>query len=366
MSSAASLPKTANIGIIGCGRAAQLLHLPALRKLAAAKVIMASDVDKEKLDAIQTLDANIAISEDYNEVIGNPDVHIVAVWTPAFLHKEIAIKALNAGKHVFIEKPLALTLSDCDELIETGSNSIGRATVGFNLRFHRLVRKAQSMILGGAIGRIESVRSVWTGSMRQKEEMPPWRAKRELGGSALFEVGVHHFDLWKFLMGEPIEEISARAKIAGGIERSVVVNAMSSSGVPISAFFSDWTADSNELEVFGDRGVITISLYRVDGLRHHSLSDFSGGMSTRLKDAKQQISSLAEFPKSISLGGDYKSSYYHEWENFIGNIQDSQEPSPSLVDGRYATQVALAASQSAQSNLPVSLGNTPTQLISIN
>jgi len=221
------------------------------------------------------------------------------------------------------------------------------------------------LIREGVIGHIEAMRSVSTGSLRQKRGMPSWRSKRELGGSVLFEVGVHHFDLWKYLLAETIEEISAVAKIEDGIERSIVVNATSRSGIPISALFSDWTADSNELEIYGDRGVITISLYRIDGLRYYSLADFSGGISTRLKELKQLLADAADYPKSISLGGDFKSTYYYEWQNFISDIQNKKDTSPRLEDGRYATKVALAASHSVLSNLPIKLLDSPARVFAI-
>ena len=354
--------KTMHIGLVGCGHAAQQLHIPALSKLDSAEIIMGCDVSKENLQEVQNQVPSIIVTSDYKEVIGNPEVDIVAVLTPAFLHTDIAIKAFEAGKHVFIEKPMALTLGDCRKLIRAESDSKGSATVGFNLRFHRLVSKARTLISEGKIGRIESLRSVWTSSMRQSSDVPSWRHKRELGGSALFEVGIHHFDLWKYLIGEAIEEISASAKVSEGIERSVVVNARSKSGVPISALFSDWTADSNEVEIYGDKGVITLAIYRVDGLKHYSLSDYAGGLSTRIKEGKQILAELHEFPKSLSMGGDYKSSYYYEWKNFISNIQKSKSTSPSLEDGYYATQVSLAASESVVSNLPIKVLDSPDQV----
>lgn len=351
-----------NIGIIGCGRAARVLHLPALSRIPAAKVMMACDVNADNLDRVRSSVPDLITTSSYADVINHRDIDVVAVMTPAHLHTQIGIEALGAGKHLLVEKPLALSLRDCELLMQAASQSTSVVQVGFNLRFHRLIAEAKELIREGAIGNVEAVRSLVTGSLRQKADMPAWRRERGLGGSPIFEIGTHQFDLWKWITGEPITKISARARVVDGIERTAVVNAETEGGLMLSALFSDWTADSNEIEILGDEGMIRVSIYRIDGLRHYNIHAVAGGISTRLMEMKQAFRGLSDFPRILSMGGDFRASYYFEWLGFFNAIEGQDRASPDLSDGKYATQVALTATHSVTINSPVALSEAPSEL----
>ena len=100
------------VGIVGCGRAATSLHAPALRRVDRARVVALSDTDSERLQRLGARCAGAAEYSDYRELLADPRVDLVAVCVPVTQHAEVAAAALHAAKHVFIEKPLALTLAD--------------------------------------------------------------------------------------------------------------------------------------------------------------------------------------------------------------------------------------------------------------
>ena len=130
------------VGLIGCGRVAQERHLPALESLSSAKVVAVADIDANRLEMVANRFQVVRRATDFRTLVDDPDIDALAVCVPAQRHVVVAIAALAAGKHLLIEKPLALDLEECDLLIEKAAKSISKVTVGFNLRWHRLLREA--------------------------------------------------------------------------------------------------------------------------------------------------------------------------------------------------------------------------------
>src|SRR5205814_4342646 len=133
-----------------------------------------------------------------------------AICLPPQLHAEVALAALERGKHLFIEKPPALNLDDCARLIEASKRDPSRKVmVGFSLRWHRLVRQAGEIIKRGELGPIRLVRTVFTSGKQSAATPGSWRTSPETGGGLIFDLGVHHFDLVRFLLESEVEEIHA-------------------------------------------------------------------------------------------------------------------------------------------------------------
>jgi len=138
------------IGIIGCGRVTESFHLPALKQLPNTEVVGLADIDKARLNRVANQFRIERRVTEYSELLSDLSIDCVTVCVPAQFHVEVALAALEAGKHVFVEKPLALTLEDCDRLIEKANSVENKITVGFNLRHHRLIQEAQQIIQEGA------------------------------------------------------------------------------------------------------------------------------------------------------------------------------------------------------------------------
>lgn len=110
-----------------------------------------------------------------------PKVEAVAICVPLRYRRAMALAALDAGKHAFIEKPLTLSLDEADQLIKRAAQSPCKVMVGFNKRWHRLVRQVREMIQRGALGPLELVAAVFTTRSRYRHNVPEWRKRRELG-----------------------------------------------------------------------------------------------------------------------------------------------------------------------------------------
>jgi myo-inositol 2-dehydrogenase/D-chiro-inositol 1-dehydrogenase len=349
--------QTVRIGMIGCGRAAETLHLPALQKVPGVEVLSLADNNADRLALVaDRFDIKQRYS-DYRSLIQDQHVDLIAVCVPAQFHAEIALAALDAKKHLFVEKPLALSLDDCSRLIDKAKETDKKIMVGFNLRHHRLIRKAQSILQEGSLGPIEAIHSIWTSALRSSWKVPEWRNHRELGGGALFEIGVHHFDLWRFLLQCEVAQIFALSKSREWSDETVTVNARMTNGVIATAVFSERTSNHNELEICGQKGRLYISLYQFDGFDLSTLSQLSGSIQGRLWKA---TTFLRDLPKGIAImqqGGDYKMSYGAEWRHLIGAIQNNSTAISSLEDGKRALQVVLAAIESSSTQQPVTIND---------
>jgi predicted dehydrogenase len=150
------------VGIIGCGYAAQSLHLPTLAALASARVVAIADSDPARLRLVGGKCAMARRYADHDALLRDADVEAVAVCVPPRAHAAVAAAVLDAQKHVLVEKPLCLDLDDADRLVERAQGTPLTAMVGFNLRYHRHVRFARSAIAQGLVGPVELVRTLWS------------------------------------------------------------------------------------------------------------------------------------------------------------------------------------------------------------
>lgn len=347
------------IALIGCGRAAQRLHLPALRAIGDVEVVAVADIDGQ---AAERVAACFGIPNHYTTaepILNDPKIDAVAVCVPARFHALSGCTVLEAGKHLLVEKPLALDLAACDRLIERAACSPLRTAVGFNLRCHRLIRDARRLIESDALGPIEAIVSRWTSAIRYREAVPPWRSHREEGGGALFEIAVHHFDLWRYLMGQEIAEVFAVSTAGALPDESVAVTVRLAGGTIATGLFSERTGDSNEIEICGHNGRLCISLFRYDGFEFIP-TGAPLGVGARVKRLAATLGSL---PKGLAImrqGGDFLISYRHQWRVFIDAIRNGTPVPSTLSDGRAAVQAALAAIESIERRAAVRLASDPS------
>ena len=339
------------LGFVGCGRVTESLHLPALRRLTDWQVIAGADSDPGRLDAIANRFGIPRRYPDYRALLDDADVDVVAVCVPPSLHAAVALAALAAGKHVFIEKPLAMSLAECDQLVDHAAHSSSKVMVGFNLRWHRLIRRAREMVRHGALGQLELIRTTFTSGERLRIGSPGWKTRERVG--VLADLGVHHFDLWRYLTGAEVKEISATMRTPNGNGESAMVTACMQNGLIASSVFSDQTSESNELEIHGRKGSIRVSCYRFDGLELIPALDPPGSLRNL---PSRMLATIKEIPGAAaraSRGGDFGSTYEAQWRHFADSIRNDAPVGCTVEDGRRAVQVSLAAMTSVLESRPV-------------
>src|SRR5271170_5461409 len=199
-----SAERHVRVAVIGCGEVTRAKHLPALAQVTGISVVALCDQDGQRSREVAEQFGIAKHCTDAAEIFAMPEVEAVGVCTNPETHADLAVAAMRAGKHVLIEKPLALTMVDCTRMMAASEASKVIAMTGFHMRFHRLIREARQCIREGILGPIESVRMVWH-SPRADFAIPEWKTQRQRGGGALVEIAVHHFDLLRFLLDTEFE-----------------------------------------------------------------------------------------------------------------------------------------------------------------
>lgn len=340
------MKKATNIrlGIIGCGAVVEDHHLPALRRVGGIEVVALADPVPERLSRLARQLGTVRRHSGHAELLESGNVDAIAVCVPPKIHTEVTLAALRHGKHVFIEKPLALSLPECDTLAESVRGNDGlKVMVGFNLRWHRLIRQAREFISQGQLGDIKVVRTVFAAGAA-KRPLAPWRKESATGGGALFDLGVHHFDALRFLLRSEATEVYSLKTPAEDI--STVMMRMEN-GAQVTCSLLEGVGESHTIEIYGDRKWLRLSCYEADGLELFSPGQYPGSIRSRLRAVRQGLGGLPRFAYQMWQGGDYVNSYVNEWRHFASAIMQDTPVECGVTDGRRALEIALAAHASS-------------------
>ena len=345
------------LGVVGCGLVVEARHLPALAHVDEIGVEAVADVDVTRAERVADRFGVPRVYHAALELIGDPALDAVAICTPAAAHAEIGLAALASGKHLFVEKPLALTLADAEAVVECARAARVKAVMGFNLRAHRLVRQARKIVRDGGVGAVRGLTTVFNDPRLEQSNLQAWRTHRGSGGGALLEKAIHHFDLWRVLLEDEVDQVFARSRSVRSDDEVALVSARTRGGVIAETFTSDLTSTANEITVWGEEGSLRVDLYRSDGLRRSDLRSLPGSPRVRLGRLGSAAAELARNSREIRRGGVFDSSYEAEWRAFAESIQLDREPLSSLGDGVRALEIALAAIESAQTGEAVRIAD---------
>jgi len=194
------------IGLGGRGGLASLWHQPEGRSL----VVAGADVNPERIERFrERFGPDVFTTPDYRDLLARKDVDAVAVTSPDYCHEEHAVAALEAGKHVFCEKPLAITVEGCDRILAAWKRSGVRLMVGFNMRYMNLFRVMKEIADSGILGEI---RAVWVrhfvgqgGNFYYHD----WHALRKYTTSLLLQKGSHDIDMIHWITGRYARRVAA-------------------------------------------------------------------------------------------------------------------------------------------------------------
>ena len=198
--------KVLNVGVIGLGGISKV-HIAALQKLENAKIVAVCDIKKDKLDAAAK-ELGADAYENYMDLIARPDIDVVEICTPHYLHAPMAIAALKAGKHVLTEKPMASETEDALRMIRTADESSGSLNVIFQNRLNTSTKALKKIIDSGEAGKLLCTRAsiCWHRTAPYYTESG-WRGTwKTEGGGSLINQSIHTIDLLSYL-GGPIRRL---------------------------------------------------------------------------------------------------------------------------------------------------------------
>ena len=280
---------------------------------------------------------------DAMPVLLDPGVDVVGICTPPDSHAELAVAALQAGKHVLVEKPLAVTRADAARVLEAAATGTGLATVGLVYRWHRLNRMARDLISAGRIGKVAALHTVATSdSGVALEPAAPWRNDPAAGGGLLYDLGTHHVDLWRFILaGEVVRVDAATSAVAAALAGRM------SDGTPVSTTLSFVAGHNQEVVAYGSEGTLTARGDRYDGLDLVPAGRLPGDVGIRLRRGVRLGRQLPGAVRSRRRGGDLAEAFRAQWRAFAAAIRGDEALAVTLEDGARALELVLAASASA-------------------
>lgn len=190
------------VGLIGAGAIARSQHLPAWSKLPEFKVVALADPSPVSLAAVPgefQVDRRVT---DYRELLDARDIDVVDICVPSALHGEVATAALQAGKHVLCEKPMATSRADAAAMLQAWRASGKKLMIGQHMRFEPSVIQLQAYLQRNPPGDVYFTRGQWL-RRRRLPARPGFTDRRLSGGGALYDLGVHLLDLAWWLTGCP-------------------------------------------------------------------------------------------------------------------------------------------------------------------
>jgi predicted dehydrogenase len=193
--------------VIGAGGFAEICHVPGLQSHPQAEVVLLCGRSEERRSQMAARLGVPETASDYRQVITRPDIDAISITTPNASHAEIAIAALEAGKHVFCEKPLAMSTEQAEAMLRAAESSGLVHQVAFTFRYTHGVARLRQMIPEGVIGQPFLVRMVGEGwSDLRPEASVQWRHQAHLAGAGMLaDMGSHYFDLVHWIVGPVVE-----------------------------------------------------------------------------------------------------------------------------------------------------------------
>jgi predicted dehydrogenase len=210
---------TLGVGIIGASRVAPE-HARAVAADARTHLVAIADPDTARAERVAEQHGREVLA-DYRELLKRPDVSVVMLGLPNDLHAPIGLEALRAGKHVFVEKPMANTLAECDALLEAARRAGVEVFVGHSQRFYATTVAARELVRSGELGAPVMARDVWTKAFGI-ESRPPWFVDRGRGGMWLMN-GAHMIDRCCWVLGSGVAAV--RGWVGNPIHRSAADDA---------------------------------------------------------------------------------------------------------------------------------------------
>jgi UDP-N-acetylglucosamine 3-dehydrogenase len=334
------------IGVVGAGLIARRAHLPAF---AADPLADLAGICSGHRANAQSAAAEFGVRRVYGsweELVADPGIEAIDICATSALHGPVAIAALHAGKHVLVEKPMALTLDEADAMLAAARRAERVLMVAHNFRYEPLFEAAKEIVSAGTIGAVRAIR----GSFMHAGPEESWGAtsdwfwqEEDAGGGALIDLGVHIIDLVRWLMADdPVVEVEAmmtRLEKPTFADDNAIALLRFGSGV-VGSVQASWTERplvELTLVVHGERGRLWIDRGAKRPIVMH-LQKEGGGIETL----------LPELPAQSPLGNPFA--------HFVRVVREGVAPRSSGQEGRDTLAITLAAYEAARTKRSTAVG----------
>jgi myo-inositol 2-dehydrogenase/D-chiro-inositol 1-dehydrogenase len=327
------------VGIIGAGRIGQVHAKSITYHIPQAEIVAISDIF---VDGAKKVAEELGIPnyyQDYHEILNNPEIQAVLICSSTDTHADIACEAAEAGKHIFCEKPVDLTVAKIKKVIAAVEKAGVKLQIGFNRRYDHNFAYIKDLANKGKLGELQIIK------ITSRDPEPPPVSYVKVSGGIFLDMTVHDFDMARFIGGE-VEEVYANATVmvdpgigeAGDVDTALVALKFKSGAIGVidncrkACFGYD-----QRLEVFGSEGQASAA------------NDTPTNVSYINADGNQTDKPLYFFLER------YMKSFTDEMTEFIDAVVNDKETQTTVNDGLEALRLGLAAKLSVAEHRPVKL-----------
>lgn len=329
-----------NVGIIGLGMGRT--HLRAIQAIPSLTAVALCDVDLEKTRMVAREHDVERITSDYRELVADPAIDLIVVASPDHFHREHTVAALEAGKHVLCEKPMAPSADECAQMVAAADRSRGKLMIGHIVRFTPIFQTIKQLVDDGDLGEVFYVGTDYQHDYAKLGGANAWRFDPKLARHVFLGGGCHAVDLMRWFLG-PLAEVTA------------VANHIALPQSPTDdCIIACYTSESNQLgRVFVSSGChrpysIELAVYGTKG------TAMATNVDTEARLWLSRVPGLGGRWMTLPASVDNHPART-QLEHFVGCIEADRQP---LIDGREGMRTAIAAltaiqASHAQTKLPL-------------
>ncbi len=329
-----------NVGIIGAGRIGKVHSQSIINQISEVKIKTISDIyfdgAKEWAEKMGIPNA----TQDYKDILNDPEIDAVLICSSTDTHAQIIIEAAQAGKHIFCEKPVDLSVERIEEALTAVEKAGVKLQVGFNRRFDHNFRKVKELIDAGKVGDLHIVK------ITSRDPAPPPAEYVNVSGGMFMDMTIHDFDMARYLIGSEVEEVYVSAAVmvdpaigeAGDVDTAVVTLKFKNGTICVidnsrkAAYGYD-----QRVEVFGSKGKVEIS---------------NDTPSSAVLSTEEGV--FSDKPLYFFLER-YMDSFATEMKEFMDAIVNDKETPVTGIDGLKPVLIGLAAKKSVLEGRPIKL-----------
>ena len=335
-------------GLIGCGRVAPR-HAQSIAELPGARLTAVADIRESRASrfaAEHRADKYL----DYRRLLDRTDVDVVNICVPSGLHAQVAVDALEAGKHVIVEKPIALSLSDADRMIAAARLAGRKLCVVLQNRYNPPMQDLKRMVESGRLGRLLLGNATVRWYRPQEYYEDGWHGTWAMDGGALMNQSIHHIDALQWLLGRPESVFAYSATLGHRMEaEDIGIATIRFRGGPLGVVEGSTVTYPENLEgsvaIFGERGSLKVGgtalnrkvIWKIEGELEHE---------------KELLTREQVDPTSV-----YGASHRAVIADMIEAILADRTPKTDGAEAKKSLALVLAMYESVRTGQPVELGD---------
>lgn len=335
-----------NIGIIGCGFIAKK-HVEAIRNIPGARLTAVCDQIEAAMQQF-VKEFNATPYTNVKDMLSDSNVDLVCICTPSGLHADIAELAAQYGKHMIVEKPIAMTLEDSERIMAAARINNVKLSVVHPNRFRPVSMKMKEILDNRLLGEISHALCIVNWNRGQEYyDQSSWRGTKQFDGGVLMNQAIHNLDLLLWYLGRPVEVFSMEATRIHRIEAEDVSTGIikfeSGALATVQASTNVYSRNYEEsITIFGEKGTVKIGGTNALYFQHIDIEGCD----------EDTLGKWIDDVKSDPWG---TPGHEQILQDLIQAIEEDREPAVTGEDGKNAVQIVLSFYESAKQNQPITL-----------